>query len=87
MAFLLRPNAFVDGIDYPDTGCETGGPSCLACPLARCVHDVPGGARALLQQAHGERARAMRDGGASLDEIAAAIGVSRRTAHRTLTGR
>lgn len=24
---------------YPDNGCRTGGPSCLACPLPVCVHD------------------------------------------------
>ncbi len=26
---------------YPDRGCATGGPSCLECPLPRCVHDGP----------------------------------------------
>jgi len=27
---------------YPrDRGCATGGPSCLECPLPRCVHDEP----------------------------------------------
>ena len=28
-----------DVIYYRDTGCKDGGPSCLECPLPRCIHD------------------------------------------------
>ena len=28
--------------EYPDSGCEYGGPSCLSCRLPRCFYDMDG---------------------------------------------
>lgn len=36
-----RPDAFVDGIDWKDTGCHVA-PRCLECPLVECVFERVG---------------------------------------------
>lgn len=76
----------VDEVDYiyEDRGCDVS-PSCLRCPLAVCVYDMPkrttGEAVSLR-----EKAIAMANEGVEVDAIAKALGKSRRTVFRYLKG-
>lgn len=64
---------------YQDTGCSIA-PSCLSCPLARCRYDLPPKrAGALMREA---QLRTLLAQGLTVDEAAAAMGVSRRTVFR-----
>lgn len=64
---------------YADTGCDIA-PSCLRCPLRRCRYDEP-----VAMQRYGretlETARLCADG-LTVDEVAARLGISRRTVFR-----
>ena len=82
----VRSDALPEHLEYRDDGCDLF-PSCLACPLARCRYDVPGGVRALLNQERDHQIRVLReDAGLSVDEIAERFQVSRRTVFRALAG-
>lgn len=79
-----RRDALPENTRYVDTGCSVH-PSCLSCPLVRCRYDEPGGVRALLSQDRDEQILALkRAGGLTADQIAARLGVSRRTVFRVL---
>lgn len=70
---------------YRDTGCEES-PSCLACPLARCKYEGP---RPRGPQPDPERDAEilLRLGrGESVEDVARAVGVSRRTVFRVKKG-
>ena len=68
-------------IDHPDTGCAAGGPSCLACPLARCVHDDirPGGRT---RQPERDALIVEALAGATVEDVAARFGLSPRSVWR-----
>ena len=74
-------NAYADALDFPDTGCAAGGPSCLACPLARCVHDGvrPGGPP---RQPERDALIVAALAGATVEDVAARFGLSRRSVWR-----
>lgn len=73
------------GIDqFPDSGCTLPSgrvlPSCLNCPLAVCIEDIPEGKQ--LQKMRGDNIRKMRKNGFSAKTIAKRFGVSARQVHR-----
>lgn len=64
----------------PDTGCEFAA-SCFDCPLARCKHDDPEGARLARRQMRYGTDLGVHEGG-TVDEIADRLNISRRTVFR-----
>jgi len=80
----VRDDALPEHQDYADSGCDIWD-RCLTCPLPRCRHDEPGGARQIfLRERDSEIARLRRGDGAGIDELARRFGVSRRTVFRVL---
>lgn len=77
-----RPN-HVDGDSLPwnDTGCDVH-PSCLTCPLKRCIYERS--QRSQATDGKAVAAKALRAEGKGADEIAALLGVSRKTVYRFL---
>jgi len=74
-----------DSVNWRDTGCEVA-PSCLACPLAVCRYDLPGGARAVRNLERDALVRRLHSLGVEPATIAAFVGLSRRHVY-TLIGR
>jgi DNA-binding CsgD family transcriptional regulator len=72
-----------DDIEWRDQGCELS-PSCLNCPLPKCVEEEPRGQQRLRMEARKRRMAELRRRGQSVKEIAGLFGVSRRTVQRTL---
>jgi DNA-binding NarL/FixJ family response regulator len=70
-------------IDWRDEGCEVF-PSCLSCPLPRCVEEQPRGQQRLKMSARRRRMAELRRRGKSVKEIADLFGVSQRTVQRAL---
>lgn len=70
-----------ENVEYRDEGCEVS-PSCLACPLARCKYDVPGGLAEIRRLERDRAIRAMRARGATINEAARRLGVSARSVVR-----
>jgi len=73
-----------DEIEWRDQGCELF-PSCLNCPLPKCVEDEPRGQQRLRMEARKRRMAELRRRGQSVKEIAGLFGVSRRTVQRALS--
>ena len=82
----MNKGAHLGDAHWKDTGCEVA-PACLQCPLIRCKYD-----EALIHTStlrfRERRLTAIRmtDEGKSQDEIAEALGVSRRSVYRALEG-
>lgn len=75
--------ALPEEANYVDTGCSMA-PSCLRCPFARCRYDLEGRVSVKSRKIT-ERHAAILDldaAGATVEEIAAHLGVSRRTVFR-----
>jgi len=73
-------------LHYRDEGCGMS-PSCLACPLARCIYDTPHGKQALLKRRrNNEMERVYREERLSYREMARLFKVSKRTVQRVLKG-
>ena len=70
-------------IDWRDEGCSVF-PSCLSCPLPRCLEEQPRGQQRLRMTARNERMVELRRGGKSVSQIADLFGVSQRTVQRAL---
>ena len=87
LVFLDRPkrnDALPEYSEYADNGCDLY-PSCLSCPLPRCRYDEPGGAAAMLRTGRDASIlRMSRLEGVTIDDLARAFGVSRRTIFRVL---
>jgi hypothetical protein len=80
----VREDALPDRMAFPDTGCELA-PSCLHCPLPRCKHDEPGGARRLATDARDREIVLLRTKyRAPVRMLAQAYGLSRRSVFRIL---
>tara|TARA_Y100000310_G_C20610042_1_gene777526 strand:- start:1214 stop:1474 length:261 start_codon:yes stop_codon:yes gene_type:complete len=80
---MSNPNVLAEYGQYRDTGCRYS-PSCLACPLPACIHDVPEGLRKVKTRVwHGKIKAALRDG-ETPDTLAERFGVSTRTVYRAL---
>jgi len=69
--------------DWRDEGCEFF-PSCLSCPLPRCLEEEPRGRQRLRMAGRGRRMAELRKRGKSVKEIADLFGVSQRTVQRAL---
>jgi len=72
-------------VDWRDAGCELF-PSCLNCPLSRCIEEESRGRQRLRQQAMRQQVVELRWMGRSTEEIGAILGISIRTVQRTLKG-
>ena len=69
---------------YSDEGCELA-PSCLACPFPQCADDIPGGRHALLLgRRDNEIAHLYHDQRLTIEQLAGAFRISRRTVQRVL---
>ena len=69
---------------YRDTGCELA-PSCLQCPMERCVYDEPEGGRGAERASRdAEIYKLYREQRQDIQALAARFGVSRRTIHRAV---
>jgi len=92
-AIGLKPvheQRYVDTTDYTrppyaDRGC-TESPSCLKCPLQVCIHDLPvkNGVKELRRAQKRARIMEALDGGMSVKEVAAHLGVSYQTINRAI---
>lgn len=72
-----------DDINWRDTGCEVY-PSCLCCPLPKCLEEEPRGRQKLRTLARSRRMAELKREGRSLAEIARLFRVSQRTVQRGL---
>lgn len=80
----MRQDAYPEDYEYTDTGCDLA-PSCLRCPFERCRFDTP--PEVLTREKRIQKERQMRAQGMSDREIAAVLGLSRRTIVRDLQPR
>jgi hypothetical protein len=81
----------IDGLPeqtiYHDDGCGHGCVRSLECPFAACRYDEPGIWRKKGRRERAERVLELRrTTGLTVDQVAEAVGVSRRTVHRILAG-
>jgi DNA-binding NarL/FixJ family response regulator len=72
-----------DDINWKDTGCEIY-PSCLNCPLDKCMEEEPRGKQRLRMLSRSHRMAELRQEGKSIPEIARCFQVSPRTVQRAL---
>lgn len=80
-----RVDALPEYTEYADSGCDLY-PSCLSCPLPKCRYEDPGGAAAMLRVGRNASIlRLAREEKLSVDELATAFGLSRRTIFRVLS--
>jgi len=70
-------------VDWRDEGCALF-PSCLNCPLPRCIYDEPRAKHRLRTAARDRWMAELRQKGKSFKEIAGLVGVSERTVQRAL---
>lgn len=69
---------------YRDEGCHIH-PSCLTCPLPRCIYDEPGWYRRWLREQRDRQIlQAWRRNHTTVAELARSFGVSTRTVFRVL---
>jgi transposase-like protein len=79
MAATREHTGLPEDTAYRDTGCSYH-PACLTCPLVRCRFDAaPGVARA---EGATVALLTLLRAGRTVEEVASAIGVSRRTVYR-----
>lgn len=70
--------------DYPDTGCDAA-PSCLSCPLPRCVFDVTRAEREGDRLAdRAAQIRTMRAKGMTTAQICSALNITKSMMFRDL---
>lgn len=81
----VRSDAMPENAAYDDTGCRIH-PSCLACPLARCIYDVADTKQAIQQSRNAEILR-LHKSGMSMIEIGKRYGIARQTVHSVVTRR
>ena len=79
----VRMDALPEHLEYRDSGCDLA-PDCLRCPLVRCRHDQPGGARALFQSSRDKAVLLRREEGVGIDALAHEFTLSRRSVFRIL---
>lgn len=76
-------NGPLEYANWQDEGCELC-PSCLRCPLPRCIEEQPRGRQKYRLDRRSVDMLSMRRGGSEVREIAAAYRVSVRTVQRVL---
>lgn len=79
----IRSDALPEHLDYADGGCSFA-PSCLRCPLERCIYEVAGGVRRALADSRDEALVRRRREGAGIEALAREFGISRRSVFRAL---
>lgn len=72
--------------NWKDEGCELH-PSCLACPLPRCIEELPRGRQKWRMQERTAAMLRLKDGGLTAREIASLYRVSVRTVQRSISGK
>lgn len=80
-------DGYFDEVEYAnwkDTGCDMG-PSCLQCPLPKCIEEEPRGRQKRRLDARAEAMKEMCRQGTPMHEIAAAFSVSERTVQRAFS--
>ena len=70
-------------LTYKDEGCELA-PACLECPLPQCVHDAPEMSRYYANRDRNRELAEKRRAGASVAQLTAEYGLSRRTVYRAI---
>lgn len=80
---MARTDAYPDGHDYADTGCEES-PSCLSCPLPACKFDVPLAVTRRLQRDQMIRSLIKVPCVEVVQAVALRLGISQRTVWRVL---
>ena len=70
-------------VNWRDEGCELF-PSCLNCPLPRCIEEEPRGKQRSSMSGRARRMAELRRDGKSIKEIAVLFEVSKRTVQRGL---
>ena len=84
---MVRVDALPEHSDYVDTGCSVA-PSCLRCPLARCIEDEPVRAaarRAAFDRRNREIAYIYRRYSVPAELLATTYGMTRRQVFRILS--
>lgn len=73
-------------VNWRDGGCDLN-PSCLSCPLPKCIEEEPRGRQRRRLDGRSSAMKLMRRQGKSVREIAGTFMVSVRTVQRALQGR
>jgi hypothetical protein len=81
---LCKPDLLPEDMEWHDDGCEFF-PSCLNCPLPRCLEEEPRGKQKLRMVTRAGRMSKLRDEGKTTAEIARLFGVSIRTVQRAIS--
>ena len=71
-------------VNWQDTGCPFGGPSCLLCQLPTCVHNRAGGVTRQRRMIKKARIINLVNRGWRHSEIASTLGISIRTVQRAV---
>jgi hypothetical protein len=79
----VRRDTTADRYLYQDQGCDVS-PSCLRCPLERCVYDAPRAKRPSALEPLDDALRRRRSEGATVRSLAKEFGMSRRSVFRSL---
>lgn len=77
----VRRDALPEHMEWRDTGCEVS-PLCQECPLPVCRYEMPGGLHGLQLADLTRRVVELRESGLTVDEVGAAVGLSRRSVFR-----
>ena len=78
-----RIDAFPEYANWADTGCILH-PSCLTCPLEQCVHETPGGLKAIRDRGRRNRIIQLAREGFSVRDISHNLGIGIRSVYRAL---
>ena len=82
----LAVDSLPEEVDWRDEGCAMF-PSCLNCPLPRCMEEEPRGKQRVRMSARARRMAELRREGKTIEEIAELFGVSNRTVQRAVAVR
>jgi len=78
-----EPETLPQDIAWRDEGCDLF-PSCLSCPLPRCIEEEPRGKQKLRMLDRASKMAGLKQNGKSIEEIASAFEVSTRTVQRAI---
>jgi len=82
---MTRKDAYRDYNSYPDQGCKLY-PSCLNCPLPKCILDESGRIARAEKRTRDEKIRQRFKDGESTADLAKVFGVSQRIIQRAVRG-
>ena len=81
LTYRPRADALPEGLRFQDDGCEVA-PSCLSCPLPKCRYELHSGLHSIRAALRREEVARLRRLGLGPDDIAARLGISKRTVSR-----